>query len=195
MVAVRCPLGDNDLSNANQDGPRPCPQPRRAEPAHHVRSRPMMAFACPHCHASLSAPDERAGHTARCPTCKGSVAIPFPAAVPVPAGGHADAPPAAIPVPAPRPRPAMSPVPPSWPRPHSAWSYVRLTAWLVCGTAALGILGNYLATLGHTETVFQQCFAAADACSWLIGAYVLARCTDAVTRHFEGPEADLGQPR
>ncbi len=91
--------------------------------------------------------------------------------------------------PAPNYPAALPPAPRYGPRPrpvYSVLSVVRLVGWILCGVAALGVLGSYITNLHRAENVMQQLFAAADACAWLIGVYVLARCADAVTKHIEG---------
>ncbi len=127
----------------------------------------MISFACPYCRADISAPDDRAGDAGRCSACKRSVVVPNPATV---LAG-----------------PARMPLR------HSRWSVARRLTW---GMAALVIvykLVSYPIAMHHAETVFQAIFAAADACVWIIGAYTMARCVDAISRLMEPGKRDAEQ--
>lgn len=39
---------------------------------------PLLAVACPACHAALAAPRTSAGMAARCPVCQGAFLVPLP---------------------------------------------------------------------------------------------------------------------
>ncbi len=62
---------------------------------------------------------------------------------------------------------------------------LRLVAWLICGVGTLVVLSHYASV--RTASAVQEGGAAADAGVWVVGLYVVARCVDAVTRHFDRP--------
>ena len=88
----------------------------------------MIAFACPHCGASLRVDESQAGRAGSCPACSQVVRVPFGGSLcPIPPPGRAGPP-------ASRPSSARrrgghgarhSPTPPSWPRPRTTPSWRR----------------------------------------------------------------------
>lgn len=81
------------------------------------------------------------------------------------------------------PYPRRSTTPPE-PRFAFLLGRLRLFGWAACGLVTCYALVNYVRA--YTVSAVQQGGAAADACAWIVGSYVLARCVDALTRHFDG---------
>lgn len=46
--------------------------------ASEAAGEPLLAVACPACHAALAAPGTSAGSPARCPLCRGAFLVPMP---------------------------------------------------------------------------------------------------------------------
>jgi hypothetical protein len=149
----------------------------------------MPRVSCPHCSATIQAPDEAVGKHARCPRCK------HPFQVPLALDLGPD------PKPEPEPEPAPAEIPDKKPRfdqeppPRRAGGrrdhtvpILRTVVWAICILVVMSVWSTYQSRVARAETVMQQAVAGTDGCLYLIGTYALARAADAILQAW-GPSA------
>jgi hypothetical protein len=62
------------------------------------------------------------------------------------------------------------------------WPTIRLVAWAVCVLWTGGACLFYLGSMSKAQSAIQEASLAANACFWVIVAYVIARAVDSVSR-------------
>jgi hypothetical protein len=65
---------------------------------------------------------------------------------------------------------------------HQLLFAFRALAWFACLCVAVFVLTTYPSSLRRANGAIDEASIAADACVWLIGAYVIARVIDKATR-------------
>ena len=156
----------------------------------------MIRFRCVGCGKKLKAQEELSGKLFQCPKCGRSVQVPIePAFEELESELDVDAgfPTPKLPAPekekptsdshAPsfvgtRPRPVQSRGPA---QPGELTIGLRITVWVICCLVTVVNLFVYSEMTTEANAI-QQAGAAAGHCLWIIGAYVLARAIDSLTR-------------